>query len=108
MPMAGGKRGKAVEDAIEGMAATIRKKLVNLYKMIGTVTAVEGKTLTLDIGNDFGVRKGDYFGVYPGGGSKRTGVLEVTEVAEHSSQARAYQGEATIEVGTEVRQVFRR
>ena len=76
--------------------------------MVGQVTAVEGKTLTLDIGSDFGVHKGDYFGVYNGGGSKRTAVVAVTEVNEHSSKAQLYQGEATIKVGAEVRQVFRR
>ena len=102
------RNGKVVEDAVRQMGMTIRQKLLKLYKMVGKVTAADGNTFTLDIGHDFGVRRGHYFAVFEPGAAKRSAVLVVVEVDEHTSRADLYQDKGDVQIGAQVVRLFKR
>ncbi len=101
-------KGKVVEDAVRKMGATIRQKLLKLYEMDGKVTAADGNKFTLNIGHDFGVQRGYYFAVFEPGAAKRSAVLVVVEVDEHTSKADLYQNKGDVQVGARVVRLFKR
>lgn len=102
------QKGRVVEDAVRKVGATMRRKLLKLYEMTGKVTATEGKKFTLNIGRDFGVQRGYYFAVFEPGAAKRSAVLVVVEVDEHSSKADLYQNKGDVKVGARVVRLFKR
>jgi hypothetical protein len=105
---------RMVKAALESAAKKIRSRIYKLYPLAGTITASDGKELTLDIGTKMGVAAGQKYLVYgmvekenPITGLKEktreeVSLLEVTGATEDSAKCKVIRGEPSPLIGSAV------
>jgi len=105
---------------LERASRRIRSRIYKLYPLIGKVSRVQEKVVTIDIGSSMGVRKGYTFSVYgmverenpvtglPEKVRDEVSRLTVDEVAQESATCRVIHGEENPQVGSTVQRRLKR
>ena len=103
-----------VKTALAKAAKKIRSHIYKLYPLVGKISLVDGKVITIDIGSKMGVKVGQEYVIYgmverenPITGLKEkvreeVSMLQVDEVSEESAKCHVVKGDAEPLVGSEV------